>query len=278
MENFLNFRFRTTALSVAFIGVLLAVNDLITGAIIQSGLCIDKDFICIGRVYLYVFGTIITVSIVVDVIINLILSKKKLITFREESKPEVVLMDTKDFHLTTIYATLDLENNTSEELSECYGILEIKSLIPVDEKSVEYGFFSSKPQSFELDMGEKAFIAPKPGSLSLRIYSRSNYFPFNANDPRSGGVDLISFNYRDPTAVLLPNIGMPFGLYIVTIRVNGKKDGKSISLGVFKGYIYLNNIIKSPRETTGINIIRSGNPMKDNEIPLEIRRKLKNWN
>ena len=92
----------------------------------------------------------------------------------------------------------------------------------------------------------------------------------------------IDFNYctnHDPH-----HLGFPFGLYLVTIRVNnGKKANKSINLGNFRGYIYVgvphsSELLSSgllPNQLAPTLFIRKGNPLRDKDIPLEMKKKLK---
>lgn len=84
--------------------------------------------------------------------------------------------------------------------------------------------------------GCKILIDPKPGARILRVvkfHTWISLIPEKDNNYRT----IIDFDYCTPPAQKY--FGVPFGLYLIKVRINGKKEKKSINLGSFNGYLYI---------------------------------------
>lgn len=140
--------FRLTSFAFAFI-TLIAIptaiagqDSVISGAIIQADWCGQGNYICLIRVYVYTSIIILIVCFLLDLLFNWIFVKSIV-----SINPETKFLDSEhvgDQTWSGMNAYLDLEvrNNTFEGITECYGMLEIDTLIAEDEKSSEYINFS----------------------------------------------------------------------------------------------------------------------------------------
>jgi hypothetical protein len=178
----------------------------------------------------------------------------------------------------TLYAGLNIENKTNEEISKCYGTLEY--IEPIFQNNQEWvtesdlkawKYLNKFPQRIlswknnGLDKTDyKISIAPKSNHEILRVGQL-----FLGLDKQTGQSTEFDFSSFTPIQGL-----HPLGLYKIKIRIDGKiKNGtEDIKPIWFNGWLYSAAIDESSKVSPNAKlesyhlIIRAGDPLKNNSI------------
>lgn len=228
--------------------LLIPVQDLL----VQEGICEKVNTICsltfsvsIVIIALAVIWLIVKFVLVVFFKSDLIIEVKS-----DFAGQENVNNETMDGFIR--FLGLRIINNTRDEITDCYGTLESielilpRSISPGDnnmdylefERFLDFHYYNqfteltSKRLKWKNSDNQdcKISIAPKPKSEILQIIRTQEGFL------KTGGMFRdIRLNYCSKQKV---DFSLPFGLYRVKIRIDGKRGNKSIQPVFYDGYIY----------------------------------------